>query len=349
MNPFYNKQQKRFRAGWRILFQFLFYLTMSAVGGLTIFIIEIVYLISTGKLLLDSLGDPETIALLISNFTSGFFFTMNAIVTLIFTLVVLWISAKWIDKRKISAFGFHFSRQWWQDLIFGLLLGILLMGLIFVFEWLFGWIEVKPIINPDQTLSSVLLWIFSALIGFICVGIYEEILFRGFLLRNLAEGLNSSSNRALKSLVAAFLLSSLIFGLFHILNPNTSWISTLNIILAGLFLGLGFVLTGELAIPIGLHITWNFFQGSIFGFPVSGVNAGASLIAIQQKGPAFITGGSFGPEAGLIGIFAMLLGSLLIMLYVKYSRGKVSMKKNLAIYNSEFSDQHLQKVVIEGD
>jgi hypothetical protein len=123
-----------------------------------------------------------------------------------------------------------------------------------------------------------------------------------------------------------------VFGLLHATNPNASWISTLNLILAGLFLGLGFVLTGELAIPIGLHITWNFFQGNIFGFPVSGMKSGVSLISIQQGGPNLLTGGAFGPEAGLVGIFAILVGSILIMLYVRNTRGEVRMRTELAVY-----------------
>ena len=90
-------------------------------------------------------------------------------------------------------------------------------------------------------------------------------------------------------------------------------------------MGAGLILTGELAIPIGLHIFWNFFQGNIFGFPVSGVSYPAeivSLIKINQSGPEMWTGGGFGPEAGLLGLFANLLGLLLIFGWVYIRRGK---------------------------
>ena len=93
--------------------------------------------------------------------------------------------------------------------------------------------------------------------------------------------------------------------------------SFLNIFLAGVFLSLGFILTGELALPIGLHIAWNFFQGAVFGFPVSGV-AGGQPVHIDRAGKHWLDDWRcFGPEAGGIGILAMLLGAALILLWVK--------------------------------
>ncbi len=102
--------------------------------------------------------------------------------------------------------------------------------------------------------------------------------------------------------------------------------------LIAILLGLGYMLTGELAIPIGIHITWNFFQGYVFGFPVSGGASGNSLIAIQQGGPDLWTGGVFGPEAGLVGILATTLGCGLILLWVKWRYGKVQLQSRLAVY-----------------
>lgn len=81
--------------------------------------------------------------------------------------------------------------------------------------------------------------------------------------------------------------------------------------------GLGYLVTGELAIPIGLHMAWNFFQGVVYGFPVSGDKEPACFLLTQQSGQAFFTGGSFGPEAGLMGILAAVLGMLMLWLYVK--------------------------------
>jgi membrane protease YdiL (CAAX protease family) len=205
------------------------------------------------------------------------------------------------------------------------------MALIFAAELAFGWVQVAGFFRPGGGIPffpAILL----PVVTFLLVGIYEEMMFRGYILKNLAEGLNLPQLGSRVALLLAYLVSSSVFGLMHALNPNASLVSTLNIILAGLFLGLGYVLTGELALPIGLHITWNFFQGNVFGFPVSGTNAGASLVDSVQAGPALWTGAAFGPEAGLVGVAAMLLGALLIALWVRMTRGQVGFKDDLAVY-----------------
>jgi hypothetical protein len=172
--------------------------------------------------------------------------------------------------------------------------------------------------------------ILSALLAFVAVGFYEELFSRGYQLRNLAEGLNGRLLGARGGLLLAWLLSSLVFGLLHGANPGATPVSTANIVVAGLMLGLGYLLTGELAIPIGLHIAWNFFEGNVFGFPTSGAEAGATFIAIVQGGPELWTGGAFGPEAGLLGLGGMLACCLLIVGWVRGRRGIAALYRTLA-------------------
>ena len=244
------------------------------------------------------------------------------------------LSGKWVDRRKISEFGFRLYGRWWVDFAFGLSLGAFLMGVIFLIGQAAGQFAVTGYFRAGAGGEGFLIGFMQSLIFFIFVGIYEEILSRGYHLINLAEGLNVRWLGKRSALVLAWVISSVMFGLLHATNPNATLISTLNLSLAGIFLGLGMVLTGSLAIPIGLHITWNFFQGNVFGFAVSGMPPGASIIATEPIGTDWMTGGLFGPEAGLLGFFAMAIGSGLIWWWVRRRYGKVSLQFSLADYSS---------------
>ncbi len=250
---------------------------------------------------------------------------------LLITLVIVWLAGRFLDRRRFADFGFHFSRRWWLDLIFGLFLGAFLMACIFFSELAAGWIRVMDFTVTTDPGMIFPLAILIPLVLFVCVGVSEELFFRGYQMKNLAEGMNSSRFGPAAAILAATVLSSIFFGFAHIANPNTSVMSTLNIMAAGVFLALGYLLTGELALSIGLHITWNFFQGNVFGLHVSGLDpVAARFLLIQQTGPELVTGGAFGPEGGLIGLGAMLLGSAMILLWVLVSRRKISLAATLA-------------------
>lgn len=120
----------------------------------------------------------------------------------------------------------------------------------------------------------------------------EEIIFRGILFRLID---------ARFGIWAALCVSALIFGFMHIMNPGATILSSIYIAIeAGILLGAAYKYTGTLWFPIGIHWAWNFFEGNIFGFPVSGRPFDISLIRSQTDGPELLTGGSFGPEASLI-------------------------------------------------
>jgi uncharacterized protein len=305
---FWNSHEKRLRAFWRLAIQviivFLLTVIFSFVSAIFLIIFTSIDISETSF----SLGQ-NAIAILVS----GMVFIIAPVLGVVF-----------IDRRSKTSFGFSFTNQWWKDLGFGLLLGALLMTIIFLIEYAFGWVTIKGFLRQEGGDYAFIWGFLIVIIQFLFVGIYEETFFRGYLMLNLAEGLSFIKYRKTGVFLAYFLSSSL-FGVMHALNPHTTLISTINIALAGLFLGLGFILTGNIAISIGLHITWNFFQGNIFGFAVSGTNNVISVIDSVQGGHVLITGGEFGPEAGIIGIFAMALGSVLTYLWVKWQYGKVQL------------------------
>lgn len=308
---FYNSQEYRLRCIWRLLFQLLILMAIFTGSGLLFYTVNLF------------LPLPDNF---ITNPIFGF------ILALFSVLGSLKLASRWLDRRPFIDYGFHFNQRWWFDFSFGLVLGMVLMAIIFLIELASGWITItQTLLNRG---SGTTFWVEMALgfLYFLAVGIYEEAFSRGYQLRNLAEGFRHSRLDPRLSLMIGYFLSSIIFGFLHVGNPNANAISTINIVLAGLFLGFGFILTGELAIPIGLHFTWNFFQGYVFGFPVSGTGTRATLIAIQQDGPTLLTGGAFGPEAGLIGLLAILLGFLLTYIWIKKFHGKVKLEKRLAEY-----------------
>jgi membrane protease YdiL (CAAX protease family) len=251
----------------------------------------------------------------------------SGVAGLVGAMLSVWVAGRFLDRRSFSDFGFHLGAGWWLDLLFGMFLGGLLMSTIFFVELGLGWVEVVGAFETFGTGVSILLPIVMCL----CVGIYEETVFRGYQLKNGAEGLNYPALGPRGAVLVAWVLTSVFFGLLHANNPNATLLSTLNIVLAGLMLGFGYVTSGELAIPIGLHIAWNFFQGAVYGFPVSGFGPfGATFLATRQKGPDLWTGGPFGPEAGLLAPVVMLLGILLIALWTRLRTGKVSIHSPLA-------------------
>lgn len=329
-NIFWNVEEKRLRAFWRLLVYLLLTGILMIVFSFVAQLAVIAISVATHQLDLSIPGDPAQLeqAILSLPLTR----LSGALATLAAMLGAAYLAGRFLDRRKFTAFGFHFNRRWWADLAFGLFLGAVLMAFVFLVEWAAGWLRIEGTLVNRLSNASFAAWIGTNAIVFLCVGIYEELFSRGYLLRNLAEGFKFGPIRPRAALLVAYLISSSIFGFLHLGNPNTTPISTLNLVLAGLFLGLGYVLTGDLAISIGLHITWNFFQGPVFGFPVSGGAPLASFIGIQQMGPEWMTGGAFGPEAGVVGLAAMALGSVLILLWVRRTRGAAAFREDLAVY-----------------
>lgn len=290
----WNPQQKRLRALLRL---FIFFLLLVI---LNIFLSLII-----NRLVYDLLTRES--------------FIFNAFIMLLSTLPAFLLSARFLDRRKLADYGLSCSAKWRKQFLFGLGLGALLMAFIFTSQWLFGWLRVSGlfVINPSLTIpSGNMVWgklALKSVFFFFVVGLYEELIMRAYLFRNMFDLFNRQNFRMEIVIMLTVLLTSVIFGILHAANPHANLISTLNIILAGIFLSLGMIFTGNIAISIGLHISWNLFQGFVFGFPVSGVALPVSLFGIEVQGPIYITGGAFGPEAGLVGLAAMILGSIIVV------------------------------------
>ena len=318
-DPFLNEREGRLRAFWRVLIQF----ASSFLGqSLLVTAALLVFALAVG---VEDEGEAAALT------ASPAFVVVSRGISLAVTVLTVWFAGRFLDRRHFfSGFGLRLDRAWWPDFGFGLLLGALLMTGVFLVELSAGWVTVTGTLRAVDSESFFPAILPPAAI-FLCVGFYEELSSRGYQLTNIAEGLNFPALGPRGAILLAWVLSSVVFGLSHLANPNTSAVSTLNIAFAGLLLGAGYVLTGKLAIPIGLHVTWNFFQGYVFGFPVSGIETiGATFVETKQGGPDLFTGGVFGPEAGLLGVGAMVVGIGAISLYVRLRYGAVRLKTSIA-------------------
>jgi membrane protease YdiL (CAAX protease family) len=299
----WNDQERRVRSGWRILAQFILFVLVQIVLGLV------------GLILGRGPGTRLVVVVLYPLLGIG----------------LIWLVARYVDRRKVADYGFRFNRDWWPAFHFGVVLGAILMTGIFLTERLAGWISPRLLSAAEggfHLAGSVTL----SFIFYVTVALMEEFTSRGYQLRNLSEGLVGRRVGPRAAIVAAFVISSSVFGLLHALNPGATVLSTTNIILAGALLALPYVLTGELGASIGLHLSWNFFQGAVYGFPVSGTAPSASLVKIEQGGPELWTGGKFGPEAGLLAIVATVVGGILILAWVKSRDRQVALDVEIARY-----------------
>lgn len=207
---------------------------------------------------------------------------IDALFTLMGTVLVVWLFSHFIDKIKFRNLGFN-PKGSMQQLIAGFILGVLPLSFGFITLNLFQEIHW-------QDTNLIVVNLFAGICLFILVALSEEILFRGYVLNNLMQSMSRGW---------ALIISSFMFSFIHIINPNFSWFGFINILLAGVLIGLPYLYTKQLWFPIAVHFSWNFFQGPIFGFNVSGQET-YSLIIQSRSADTIWNGGTFGFEGSLL-------------------------------------------------
>ena len=215
-------------------------------------------------------------------------FLITAVVLLLlYNLLIRYVEAndacKIAPRKDISSIGN------------GLFIGFSYFIIVTVTMSLCGYYHIKSIqFDWEKQLFSFTL--------FFLVAVSEEIFFRGILFRMINRRWN---------IWAALVISALIFGGLHIFNDNaTLWSSIAIAIEAGSLLGAAYAYSKNIWLPIGIHWIWNYTQGNILGFPVSGEDNVTSIITPEISGPQWLTGGSFGAEASVISAVIGLLISL---------------------------------------
>jgi hypothetical protein len=220
-------------------------------------------------------------------------------------LAVSYLLALYLDKRPISTIGFMFHSRWLKEYMLGVLIGFVLVSILFLFEFGMDFITIKLNDISSSLLTNIFIY---SLITIIFQSAFEELSFRGYMFQNFIEGTNV--------FIATAILSAL-FGMAHLTNPNSSWVAAFNITAGGILLALCYVRTKSLWLPSGLHFSWNFIMGKIYGLPVSGGTSKNPLLILERKGPIWLTGGDFGPEAGIPALIIVIAACFVIYYWPK--------------------------------
>ncbi len=287
---FLSPSERRLRAGWRLTLQAALQIALTAAAVLAGLIILLLW----GNLS-SALSQTDSLPAL----------ALGEVVELVTVTLSVLVARRFLDRRSFVSLGLTLRGTPLVDVAVGIGITFVIMGLIFAAEAALGWLKLSTFAWTVETPSSLTINLLIWLAVFILVGWSEELMSRGYHLQTIASGMG---------LTWGLLISSAIFGMLHLYNPNATWFSAVGILFAGLLLGFAYIRTGRLWLSIGLHIGWNFFEGVVFGFPVSGLNT-YRLAQTTVHGPTLWTGGAFGPEAGLIVLPAILLAILLVYVY----------------------------------
>lgn len=214
-----------------------------------------------------------------------------------FAFLLIYLFCRLLDKKTISSIGFSFKKSWFKQLCFGFVLGFFIFSAIIFISLIFKFVDFEKIIINRGNVIPQMSWLFFLFIFMASTSLIEEMLNRGYILNNLMEYENKWM---------AILISSGIFSLLHISNPGISILGLINIFLIGILLCQLYFLNKRLWIPIGFHFSWNFFEGCIYGFSVSGVSL-PSLFRFKMSQATWLSGGKLGPEGSIITTILILI------------------------------------------
>jgi uncharacterized protein len=330
-NILFNPDWQVLRSGWRLL---LF-------GGLVFFAFWFV-----PRILVRQLFRPlvMTAKLPISGREIMLEFLVYGLITA-FVLGSLYFMLTVIEHRSMAGLGMVWNADFRADLLVGLGLGTVLPGGILGVMLAMNWAKISGrFITPEGI--SFLPGVIALVLIYICIGFWEEIAFRVYLLPTLAQGWNTGAIGPSLALMLALLATSVPFGLAHLGNSNATPTAALMIALAGMMLGLGFILTGRPALGIGLHIAGNIFQALLGVTGADGTFERTRFFKLEFIGPTIWTGGTYGTEAGLLSLVFVAISVALLLGYIGLRYGPLSIKPELAALPHHTAHQQVNPLQI---
>lgn len=208
-------------------------------------------------------------------------------------LLPTWICLR-MEGAPLREVGLALNGRWLREALIGTAWGIALIGLVaLVVRGLGGFHFERGAAGWGQV--SIAFWMFVG------VAFFEELAFRGYLFQRLVGGAGPWVGQ---------LVLAVLFAMGHWNNPGmqgaTKLWASLNIGLAAIMLGLAYLRTRSLALPMGMHLGWNWAQGTLLGFGVSGNEEVGLLRPVFHGRPEWLTGGAFGLEASLPALLALV-------------------------------------------
>lgn len=235
----------------------------------------------------------------------------NLFCTVLTTIIVI-LFCKFLEKRPLSSMGFVKSHAG-RDYLVGTGVGLLMFSAVVGVNLMFGALTFDGV-NTNINIGIILIFF----VGYLLQGMSEEVVFRGYLMTDIG-GTHST--------VLAVFISSLAFGLMHLLNSGVTVLSVVNIFLVGAFLAIYMICFENIWGVCAIHSLWNFSQGHVFGISVSGMAESESLLLTSPvESRTLINGGSFGAEGGL-GTTIVLVVSLAVLILYMIKKKKIVFNK----------------------
>lgn len=288
-------RENELRSGWRVLaFAFLVIILIQLFGAFLLLIEEV--LPGASALVQEpSSNAPAGEGIILS-------VGISRALLMALALVASAICARVLERRSLASIGYSLHPGWARDLLLGAVIGTASLALVVVISYAAGAIEFSVLTaSPGLWVKRFVLLTFVILVA----AALEEILFRGFAFQALLHNLGP---------VPAILITSIAFAFVHVSNPNVTLFSAVNVALAGVWLGVAYLVTRSLWLVTGLHFAWNFALTFIFGLPVSGIVTFDQITWLdgEMGNPAWLSGGSFGPEGGAAATLALILSTLVV-------------------------------------
>lgn len=285
---------------WPVLISILFYVLLAFLfieGGLWIgselvgpFSLVIGFLV-------DFFSPGNGIASIQEFFYHYFLYYELFSFVIILFLFIFWV--KVIEKNALSSLGFV-KRNWLKYLGWGIMFSLVQMGVIALVYQVSG---IGSFELNELSLEPIL-FILGLFPFWLLQGGTEEVATRGWLLTRIAARTN---------LPLAIAISSSLFGFLHLGNSGVTFLSVLNIVLDGVLAGLLLIYTDSIWLVVAQHGTWNYLQGNLLGFQVSGTGADVSIFSFTMgSGPDWLTGGTFGAEGSIITTLVLLLSLVIV-------------------------------------